>query len=258
MGFESGAVREVLLYAGVGFLAQLIDGILGMAGGVSATTFLLSAGVAPTLASASVHIASLFTTGVSGLAHLGFGNVDRRVFRRLVLPGAAGGALGALALTTFATDFIQPFVALYLLVMGARIVWKATSKFEKSANPLGKWILPLGALGGFFDALGGGGWGPIVTSTLVANGATPHTTIGSVNFAEVFVTVAEAVVFVGVMRHALLPSWQVILGLLIGGVIAAPLGAYLCKRMPTRVLMGVVGAAIVLLSLRTILMAWGG
>jgi uncharacterized membrane protein YfcA len=248
---------EILTYVVVGFLAQLIDGVLGMAGGVSATTFLLSVGVTPTLASASVHIASLFTTSVSGLSHLRFGNVDKQLFKRLVIPGALGGALGAFLLTAVSTEIVQPLVALYLLVMGARIVRKALWKFHTSANPIGEWITPLGGLGGFFDALGGGGWGPIVTSTLVANGATPHLTIGSVNFAEAFVTVAEAAVFVLTLGLTLMPSWQIIVGLLIGGVIAAPLGAYLCKRMPTRVLMGIVGAAIVLLSLRTIWMTVG-
>jgi hypothetical protein len=208
------------------------------------------------VASASVHAAEIFTTAVSGLAHLRFGNVDQGLFRRLVIPGVLGGVLGAYILTALPSQVIKPFVALYLMLMGALILRRAfRSSGEPAPSLAARFLLPLGALGGFFDAIGGGGWGPIVTSTLVARGNHPRFAIGSVNLAEFFVTLAESITFVLTLGQSLAQMGQVILGLILGGVVAAPLAAYVCRRVPVRALMGAVGVLIILLSLRTILLA---
>lgn len=245
-------MEDILIYVLVGFAAQMIDGALGMAYGVSSTTFLLSTGVGPALASASVHMAEVFTTLVSGLAHLRFGNVDRALFRRLVVPGVLGGVLGAYVLSELPGDTIKPYIAIYLMLMGLRILWKAWRRQEKSARRVRR-IVPLGLAGGFFDAIGGGGWGPIVTSTLVANGHNPRTSVGSVNAAEFFVTFSQSVVFLITIQLA---NWEIIAGLITGGVIAAPLAALVCRRLSARKLMFFVGVLIVVLSLRTLVLTF--
>jgi hypothetical protein len=239
--------EDFLLYMLVGFAAQIIDGALGMAYGVSSTTFLLSTGVGPAAASASVHMAEVFTTLVSGLSHLKLGNVDRALFRRLVVPGVIGGVLGAYVLSELPGDKIKPFVSAYLILMGLRILWKALRK-PGPGSPL-KRVVPLGIVGGFFDAIGGGGWGPIVTTTLVANGHNPRISIGSVNLAEFFVTLSESVVFLLTIR---LTNLDIIAGLIAGGVVAAPLAAVVCRRLSPRKLMAAVGLLIILLSVRTL------
>lgn len=231
----------------VGFAAQIIDGALGMAYGVSSTTFLLSTGVGPAAASASVHMAEVFTTLVSGLSHLKLGNVDRVLFRRLVVPGVIGGVLGAYVLSELPGDKIKPFVSAYLMLMGLRILWKALRK-PGPGSPL-KRVVPLGIVGGFFDAIGGGGWGPIVTTTLVANGHNPRISIGSVNLAEFFVTLSESVVFLLTIR---LTNLDIIAELIAGGVVAAPLAAVVCRRLSPRKLMAAVGLLIIFLSVRTL------
>jgi len=242
--------QNILLFIIVGFLAQMIDGALGMAYGVSSTTFLLSIGIPPVAASASVHTAEIFTTAASGLAHLRFGNVDPYLFRILLLPGIIGGVFGAYILTAVPGTVIKPFVAVYLLLMGTVILRKAFRTVHETT--VRTRLVPLGFIGGFLDAIGGGGWGPIVTSTLVARGNHPKFAVGSVNLAEFFVTVAQSVTFVltiGVVH------WRIIVGLIIGGILAAPLAAYVCKRLPVRALMILVGALIIALSLRTVYLA---
>ncbi len=228
----------------------MIDGALGMAYGVSSTTVLLSMGVPPATASASVHTAEVFTTGVSGLSHLKLGNVNKNLFWKLLVPGAIGGALGAYILTSIPERMIKPFVAFYLLVMGIVILRKAFRKIRES-NVTTR-LFSLGLVGGFFDAIGGGGWGPIVTSTLVAKGHNPRFTIGSVNLAEFFVTVTEVAAFLATIG---LIQWEVIAGLIVGGVMAAPLAAYVCKKLSSRTLMIIVGTLIIALSIRTMYIA---
>jgi uncharacterized membrane protein YfcA len=245
---------NIFVFIAFGFVAQMIDGCLGMAYGVSSTTFFLSLGVPPAVASACVHIAEMFTTGVSGISHFKFGNVDRKVFVKLLLPGIIGGVLGAYILTELPGGKIRPFVSLYLLIMGAMILFKVFRNVHKNASKVR--LVPLGLAGGFFDAIGGGGWGPIVTTTLVANGNTPRYAIGSVNSAEFFVTIAESITFFVTIGTVLVQHWEKIAGLLIGGVLAAPLAAYVCKKIPTRVLMILVGLLIVGLSLRVIYLSW--
>jgi uncharacterized membrane protein YfcA len=239
--------QTIVLFTLVGFVAQMIDGALGMAYGVTSTTFLLSIGIPPATASASVHTAEIFTSGVSGLSHLRLGNIDKTLFTKVLMPGVIGGVLGAYVLTSVPAAIIRPIVAFYLLIVGLMILRKAlkkTKEMEVRTN-----LLSLGLIGGFFDAIGGGGWGPIVTSTLVARGHNPGLTIGSVNLAEFFVTTAEVATFFTLTELA---HWQIIVGLIIGGVLAAPLAAYVCKRIPSRALMVVVGVLTIGLSIRTI------
>ena len=242
---------SIITFIIVGFVAQMIDGALGMAYGVSSTTFLLSLGVPPAAASASVHTAEIFTSGVSGLSHLRLGNVDKELFKRLVIPGVLGGVLGAYILTTVPGDIIKPFIALYLLAMGIIILRKALMKKTLEGKAKVR-LFPLGAFGGFLDAIGGGGWGPIVTSTLVVNGNHPRFAIGSVNIAEFFVTMSEVAAFFTIIG---LVHWQVIVGLTVGGILAAPLAAFVCKKLPARTLMIIIGVLIIVLSVRTVYIA---
>ncbi len=244
----------ILLYVLVGFLAQIIDGALGMAYGVSSNTFLLSMGVPPAIASGSVHVAETFTTAVSGVSHWRLGNVDKELFKKLILPGILGAVLGAYILTQIDGNILKPFISAYLLVMGILILVKALQNNHKEQQ-VKDHISILGIVGGFFDAIGGGGWGPIVTTTLVARGNNPRFTIGSVNLSEFFVTFSQSVVFIFTLSSDLLSNWPVIVGLLLGGVIAAPFAAMVTKRMPVRLLMGMVGLLIIGLSIRTILQA---
>lgn len=252
----SDELSLLVMALGVGFLAQVIDGALGMAYGVTSNSFLLGLGLPPALASASVHAAEVFTTAASGAAHWRLGNVDRTLFQRLVMPGVLGGVIGAYLLTEAPGDLIKPLVALYLLAMGARILYKALRRPSAAGHtpPL----FPLGLAGGFLDAIGGGGWGPVVTSTLVANGHTPRTAIGSVNTAEFFVTLAQSVTFVLSLGALLGDQVTVVAGLVLGGLPAAPLAALVSRRLPPRRLMLIVGGLIVLLSARTLALALAG
>jgi len=246
---------NILLYILVGFIAQMIDGALGMAYGVSSNTFLLSLGIPPAAASASVHMAEVVTTGISGFSHWKLGNVDWKLVRRLLIPGMIGGVVGAYLLTSIDGNIIKPYIAAYLLFMGGVIIYKAFTmqprhKPDDYHGPRVSW---LGLLGGFCDAIGGGGWGPVVTSTLVAGGKHPRTTIGSVNFSEFFITFSESITFVLALSFG--QYWKIILGLLIGGAIAAPLAALLSQKLPLKTLMIVVGILISLLSIRTLYLA---
>jgi hypothetical protein len=243
---------SILLYVLVGFVAQMIDGALGMAYGISSNTFLLSIGIPPATASASVHMAEVFTTGISGFSHWKLGNIDWKLVRRLLIPGVIGGVAGAYLLTSIDGDVIKPYISAYLLIMGLVILIKAFNyKIEPHNGVHTARVSALGVVGGFFDAIGGGGWGPIVTTTLVARGKDARQTIGSVNFSEFFVTFAESLTFV--LTLSFLGYWKVILGLLIGGAIAAPLAAILTKRLPVKTLMFIVGILIIGLSIRTIM-----
>lgn len=240
--------EKVLFFMLVGFIAQIIDGALGMAYGVSSTTFLLGMGVPPAMASSSVHVAEVFTSGVSGLSHLKFGNVNKKLFQSLVLPGVLGVVTGAYVLTTLDEKLIKPFIAAYLMVMGVVIIRKAFKKVQPEVKEAKKVAL-LAVFGGFMDAVGGGGWGPIVASTLISKGHSPRYTIGSVNLAEFFIALAGAGTFVALIG---LGNWQIIAGLVIGGVFAAPFAAYLCKKFKAQTLMIMVGVLIIVLSLRTL------
>ena len=246
---------NILLFILVGFFAQMIDGALGMAYGVSSNTFLLGLGIPPAAASASVHMAEVVTTGISGYSHWKLGNVDMKLVRRLLVPGVIGGLLGAYILTAIDGNIIKPYIAVYLMIMGGIIIYKAFTMVPRKKHDEyhGPRISLLGLFGGFFDAIGGGGWGPVVTSTLVANGKHVRRTIGSVNFSEFFVTLGESILFIFTLNFG--EYWQIILGLLIGGAIAAPIAARLAQKLPIKTLMIVVGVLIILLSIRTLYLA---
>jgi uncharacterized membrane protein YfcA len=248
---------DVLIFVGVGFAAQLVDGALGMAYGVTATSVLLSFGVTPAVASASVHAAEVFTTAASGAAHWRLGNIDWRLVVRLAIPGMIGGAFGAYVLTEIPAGIVRPLVGIYLLVMGLLILRKALHRRPPAEVPL-RYIPTLGFTGGFLDAVGGGGWGAIVTSTLLGKGTKPRFAIGSVSLSEFFVTASISAAFVATIG---LELWPIITGLIIGGVIAAPLGALMARHLPDRWLMLGVAILIILLSLRVLirtLTAWMG
>jgi uncharacterized membrane protein YfcA len=237
-----------------GFIAQMIDGALGMAYGVSASTFLLSVGVPPAAASASIHTSEIFTSGVSGLMHLKFRNVNKKLFMTLLLPGVIGAALGAYILSSLETyDYIlKPIIACYTLYLGVVIIRKALVGVKTRIKS--KRIPGLAVFGGFMDSVGGGGWGPIVSSTLIAGGRHPRYTIGSVNLAEFFVALASSLTFLLVIG---LSHWQIIAGLILGGVIAAPIAAYLARKIPVKRLMIIVGVVVILVSIRIFLKSFG-
>ena len=233
-----------------GFLAQIVDGALGMAYGVTSNSVLLGFGLPPKLASAAVHTAEVFTTGVSGLSHIRFGNFNKSLFLKLVIPGILSASLGAFLLgSVIDGKTIRPYISAYLLVLGVVILFRAFKR--KAIKGYNLKNAPLYALfGGFLDAIGGGGWGPIVTSNLIRQGNTPRVIIGTVNTAEFFVTYFSAgilIYFTGIN------SWQIILGLIVGGTLAAPLGAYITKKVPAKLMMVIVGILIILTSVYSIL-----
>jgi uncharacterized membrane protein YfcA len=238
----------------IGLLAQAVDGALGMAYGVTASTFLLGMGASPAVASAGVHIAKIFTNGVSGIAHVKYGNVDRRLFVRLLVPGTLGAVLGVLAVTQIDGHVLTPYVSAYLLILGVYILSKAFRHLRATQRDP-RHVAKLALFGGFVDSVGGGGWGPVVTSTLVGSGNDPRTTIGSVNFAEFFLTLAAAASFT---LLAVEGTWPIVAGLIVGGLFAAPFAAMLCKRLSARVLLVAVGALITLLSAYNLYRALSG
>ena len=235
-----------------GFIAQLIDGALGMAYGVSATTFLLSFGVSPAVASMSVHASEIFTSGVSGLMHLKFGNVNSKLFKNIVLPGVIGSIVGAYLLSEFEeyNNYVKPVVGGYTLILGVIIILKVIRNQQKRKKI--KNVGWLASLGGFLDAIGGGGWGPVVSSTLIARGKNPRMVIGSVNLAEFFVSLASSFTFFTLIGGS---GWQTILGLILGGVVAAPIAAHFSKKLNVKAMMILVGTIVIIVSLRIIYMA---
>lgn len=235
-------------FVGVGFVAQLIDGLLGMGYGVVSAISLMSLGLSPASVSASIHTAEMFASGASGYNHYRFGNVNKRLFKVLLLPGIAGSISGALLLSYFGeqyASYIKPLLALYLLILGIRIITKALRKQQGQRRKVKNagW---LAGAGGFLDSFGGGGWGPLVTSTLIANGRTPNYVIGTVSLVEFFVTFASALTFIYTIGFS---HWQIVLGLIVGGVTAAPFAARLAGRLPTRFMFIGVGLMVILWSL---------
>ena len=232
----------------VGFVAQLIDGMLGMGYGVVSAISLMSLGLNPVAVSASIHTAEMFASGASGYHHYRFGNVNKRLFKVLLLPGVAGSVSGALLLAHFGeryAGYLKPVLAVYLLVLGVRIIAKAVQRQPQRRRKVKNagW---LAGAGGFLDSFGGGGWGPLVTSTLIANGRTPNYVIGTVSLVEFFVTFASALTFFSILG---LSHWQIVLGLIVGGVAAAPIAARLAGRIPTRWMFVGVGLMVIVWSL---------
>lgn len=243
---------KLLFFMGVGLTAQVIDGALGMAYGATSSSLLLGLGVSPAMTSTSVHVAEVFTTGASGIAHFKLGNVNKKLFLHLLIPGMLGAVIGAYLLSDrIDGDIIKPFMSAYLMILGILILRKALQRNKPKSKT--RRLGPLAFFGGFMDAVGGGGWGPIVTSTLLSKGRTVNYTIGSVNAAEFFISVSSAGTF---LLFNGIDSWQVIIGLIIGGVIASPFAAILVKRMKRKPLMIMVGVLVIAMSLRTIILAF--
>jgi hypothetical protein len=238
------ATADILPFLLIGFAAQLVDGALGMAFGVISSTLLISAGVPPAAASASVHIVESFTTGISGISHSLMRNVDWKLLARLAIPGVIGGVLGAYVLANTLPEVARPLVLAYLAAIGLWLLWRGLRHKVVERKP--KVVEPLGFAGGFLDAAGGGGWGPVVTSNLLIQGGSPRKTIGTVNTAEFFLAVSISITFL------LTIGWEdftrATLGLLLGGILAAPLGALLAKRISAHVLMILVGVVLTLTS----------
>lgn len=242
-GFDFGAI---LPFIAIGFGAQLIDGAIGMAFGVITNTLLVSVmGMPPAQASARVHIVEMFTTAASGISHVLHKNVDWALFSRLAIPGVIGGVLGAYVLTNIDAAVAKPFVMVYLSGIGIYLLYRAWGYTHEHRQP--KIIAPLGFIGGFLDAAGGGGWGPVVTSNLLIQGSSPRTTVGTVNTTEFFLTTAVSITFITQIGFEAFTVAT--FGLLIGGLLAAPLGAYLTKRIPPQRLMLMVGIILTITSL---------
>lgn len=236
-----------------GFVAQLVDGALGMGYGVTCTTVLLSVGVPLPAISGSIHTAEMFSSGASGFSHYKFGNVNKKLFRYLLAPGVIGAILGAWLLSKYGNDYaryIRPVLAVYTLLLGVRIIWNAFRKNKKLKKL--KRVGWLAAAGGFLDSFGGGGWGPLVTSTLISKGKTPKYVIGTVSITEFFVTLASALTFFSMIG---ISHWMVIASLIIGGLLAAPIAARLAGKLPLKAMFIGVGALVIFWSLNVILRA---
>lgn len=229
----------------IGFAAQMVDGALGMAFGQISSTLLITLGVPPAAASAGVHTAETFTTAVSGISHVAHRNVDWRLFFRIVVPGMLAGIIGAYVVAELVSaDRAKPLVLTYLTGLGAYLLYRGAMHKHTERRP--KVVEPLGAVGGFLDAAGGGGWGAIVTSNLLVQGSNPRKTIGTVNTAEFFLTVTISATFIATLGWAAFTTAT--LGLLIGGVLAAPFGAWIAKRVNPDLLLTFVGAILTLTS----------
>jgi len=247
-------MQEFLIFLIVGFLAQAVDGALGMAYGVISSTTLMAFGVTPAHASAAVHAAEVFTTGASGTAHLYHRNIDWKLFVRLAPFGILGGVLGAFVLTSFDGDTAKPFVTVYLALIGVWLLVRSFRRIPSRPLPAG-FVAPVGTVGGFLDAAGGGGWGPIVTTGLLGFGGTPRYVIGTVNASEFLIALSVSLSFLfalltghwaqaGTTGDVLWP----ILGLIAGGMMAAPFAGWFIKLVPERLLLRLVGCLIVLLA----------
>ena len=254
MNFGDFDLAALLPFIGVGFAAQLVDGALGMAFGVISNTLLVGfLGVPPALASQRVHIVECFTTATSGLSHLYHRNIDKRLFLRLLIPGVIGGILGAYVLANVDAGLIKPFVLAYLTGIGVYLLVRGVLYPPKPRDA--KYVAPLGLVGGFLDAAGGGGWGPVVTSNLLIQGADPRKVVGTVNAVEFFLTVTVSAAFIYHLGVADLAGAT--LGLLIGGLLAAPFGAFAAKHFPAKWMLILVGAVLTLTSAYGVWKAWG-
>lgn len=248
MEFAGIDIAALLPFIAVGFAAQMVDGALGMAFGVISNTLLVAVvGMPPALASQRVHVVECFTTATSGISHLLHRNIDGRLFFRLLIPGVIGGVTGAYVLSSIDAEVVKPFVLLYLTAIGIYLLVRGLLYPPKLKEA--KHVAPLGLIGGFLDAAGGGGWGPVVTSNLLIQGAEPRKVIGTVNSVEFFLTIAVSATFIYHLGIADLAGAT--LGLLIGGIAAAPLGAVAAKRFSPKVMLILVGIVLTATS------AWG-
>jgi uncharacterized membrane protein YfcA len=238
---------DLLLYAAIGFAAQMIDGAIGMGYGVIASSVLVASGMPPAVASATVHVTKIPTGIASGLSHWKFGNIDWPVCRRLILPGIVGGIIGASVIALLPLHIIRPLAALYLGLMGAVMILRAMRWRRQPAPATGPGKRPglVGLLGGLFDSFGGG-WGPIVTSTLVLHGREPRLAVGSANAAEPIVAAVQAAVFSFWLGAATLTTiGNTAAAIMVGALLAAPIAAFLVNRLPGRLIAGTVGVVLI-------------
>jgi uncharacterized membrane protein YfcA len=230
----------------VGLIAQAIDGALGMAYGLTSSSFLLAAGAPPAMASGATHLAEVFTTGISGVSHLKLGNVCKKLFFSLLMPGVLGALVGVYVLSHVDGSVLKPFVNAYLLVMGVYVFTKAFRRIGNQRTLQQGKVVSLAFVGGLMDTTGGGGWGPIVTTSLVGAGSDPRTTIGSVNLAEFFLTLTVAAAFLSILDETV---WVLVAGLALGGLVAAPFAALMTKHLNVKVLLMLVGGLITCISM---------
>jgi uncharacterized protein len=252
--FTALGLADILPFILIGFAAQMIDGALGMAFGVITQTLLVSVmGVPPAAASASIHMVEVFTTGASGASHIWHRNVDWGLFRRLVPFGILGGVTGAYVLSSIDASAARPFVMVYLAGIGFYLLWKAI-RMSRPRFEDPRFTSPLAAVGGFLDAAGGGGWGPVVTSNLLIQGGDPRKVIGTVNSAEFLLTLSISIAFIATIGFAAFTFITV--GLIIGGVAAAPFGAFLASRVKPRTLLLAVSLVLIATSIFSVYRAW--
>ena len=244
MDFGAFDLAFLLPFIAVGFAAQLVDGALGMAFGVISNTLLVAVlGVSPAVASQRIHLVECFTTAISGISHLLHGNIDKRLFFKLLIPGIIGGVFGAYVISE-GGDALKPYVLTYLSLIGIYLLVRGIMYPPKIKEA--KFIAPLGLVGGFLDAAGGGGWGPVVTSNLLIQGADPRKVVGTVNSVEFFLTITVSAAFIWHLGVADVAGAT--LGLLIGGILGAPLGAWAAKHFPAKVMLILVGIVLILTS----------
>jgi len=260
--FTSFAEPRFLGYIAIGFIAQMIDGALGMAYGASSMTMLTSFGVSASIANSCIKLSEVFTTSASGFSHWKLGNINKKLVKNLILPGVIGAFFGALliayvdSIEGLSKTYVKPIISIYILLLGVYIIYKALLKKQKKTKT--KRLSALATFGGFMDAAGGGGWGPIVTSTLISSGRSPKYTIGSVNLSEFFIALTSAVVITLVIG---LEEWysngiNIAVGLILGGIIAAPMGAIVASKIKAKPLMLTVGTLIILVNSLNIYKAW--
>lgn len=251
-------MKKLIILALIGFAAQLVDGSLGMAYGVTSSSLLLMYGIAPAVVSSSVHMAEVITTAASGVSHIKFGNVDKQIVYKLIIPGSVGAFIGAVFLGSIPGDAIKPYISIFLLILGFYVLYRFLFKFNapkqmKEGNK--KNFIPLGFIAGFFDATGGGGWGPIATPVLLTNNKMePRKVIGSVDTSEFAIAVSSTLGFLITLGWTQI-NYQWVAALIIGGLFAAPIAAWLVKIIPASLLGTLVGGIIIITNIRTLLAA---
>ncbi|MDM5306686.1 sulfite exporter TauE/SafE family protein [Peribacillus frigoritolerans] len=254
-------MRKLIIFASIGFLAQLIDGSLGMAYGVTSTSMLLTFGIAPAVASASVHLSEVVTTAASGISHMKFGNVDRQALFKLIIPGSIGAFAGACFLSNLPGDLIKPYISIFLLILGVYVLFRflrtsKTKSEKKSINLTRKRSITLGLIAGFADSTGGGGWGPITTPVLLSQEGVPaRKVVGTVDTSEFAIAVSATLGFLIALGWQEV-NWFWVTSLMVGGIIAAPIAAWIVTKLPSYLLGVLVGGFIILTNARTLLATW--
>lgn len=254
-------MKKLIIFAFIGLLAQLIDGALGMAYGVTSSSLLLAFSIAPAVASASVHLAEVVTTAASGASHIKFGNVDKQTVFRLIIPGSIGAFLGATFLSNIPGNLAKPYVSLFLLLLGVYVLIRFLFKFRPAEEKKGislsrKQSIPLGLIAGFADATGGGGWGPIATPVLLSKkGMSPRKVVGTVDTSEFAIAVSATLGFLISLGWEQV-NWLWVAALMIGGIIAAPIAAWLVQKIHAQLMGVLVGGFIILVNARTLVTSW--